>query len=128
MVLPVRGKGLWSTMYAYVAVDSRPDKTVRGVSFYEHGETPGLGGEIENTAWQDGWRGKQIYTDEGEVGLRVVKARAPAEDAAAFQIDGLSGATLTTIGVDHLLEFWFVRTTASNPFSPNCRRRMASNG
>ena len=47
LVLPIRGKGLWSTMYAYVAIDADLN-TIRGVSFYEHGETPGLGGEVEN--------------------------------------------------------------------------------
>jgi Na+-transporting NADH:ubiquinone oxidoreductase subunit C len=105
IVLPVRGKGLWSTMYAYVAVD-RDLTTIRGISFYEHGETPGLGGEIENTAWQDGWRGKKVYTDSGTVGIKLVKGKASGEEADNH-IDGLSGATLTTIGVGNLMKFWF---------------------
>ena len=107
IVLPVRGKGLWSTMYAYVAIDSDLN-TIRGVSFYEHGETPGLGGEIENRKWQDGWQGKQLYTPSGEMGLRVVKGKAdPAGEQSAYQIDGISGATLTVNGVSNLMEFWF---------------------
>jgi Na+-transporting NADH:ubiquinone oxidoreductase subunit C len=106
-VLPVRGKGLWSTMYAYVALDG--DLTsIRGVSFYEHGETPGLGGEIENSRWQDGWRGKKVYSDSGELELQVVKGKAATkEPEMSYQIDGLSGATLTTNGVNSLMEFWF---------------------
>lgn len=106
IVLPVRGKGLWSTMYAYVAVD-RDLTTIRGVSFYEHGETPGLGGEIENRNWQDSWQGKQVYKGD-EVALEVVKGSTGADSPeGAYQIDGLSGATLTSKGVSGLLEFWF---------------------
>ncbi len=107
IVLPVRGKGLWSTMYAYVAIDGDLS-TVRGVSFYEHGETPGLGGEIENRRWEDGWQGKKLYTPDGEMALKVVKGKvSETGDQALYQIDGLSGATLTAKGVSNLLEFWF---------------------
>ncbi len=107
IILPVRGKGLWSTMYAYVALDGDLS-TIRGVSFYEHGETPGLGGEVENKKWQNGWRGKKIYDDGGKVALQVVKGKsADVEPQKSYQIDGLSGATLTTKGVDSLMEFWF---------------------
>jgi Na+-transporting NADH:ubiquinone oxidoreductase subunit C len=107
VVLPVRGKGLWSTMYAYVALD-RDMTTIRGISFYEHGETPGLGGEVENENWQDSWRGKKVYDQNGKQQLHVVKGKAASEAPQAdFQIDGLSGATLTTKGVDNLMKFWF---------------------
>lgn len=106
-VLPVRGKGLWSTMYAYVALDADLS-TIRGVSFYEHGETPGLGGEIENRKWQSGWRGKKIYDSNGQQGLKIVKGKAATSgDEKIYQIDGLSGATLTAKGVNNLMEFWF---------------------
>ena len=106
-VLPVRGKGLWSTMYAYVALD-RDLTTIRGISFYEHGETPGLGGEVENTVWQDGWRGKKVYDDQGAIEVKLVKGKAASEGPEKnFQIDGLSGATLTTKGVNNLMDFWF---------------------
>ncbi len=107
IVLPVRGKGLWSTMYAYVALDIDLT-TIRGVSFYEHGETPGLGGEIVNPKWQDGWRGKMLYTPAGKMDLKIVKGKAAESgDQAPYQIDGLSGATLTANGVNNLMEFWF---------------------
>ena len=106
VVLPVRGKGLWSTMYAYVAIDDDLT-TIRGVSFYEHGETPGLGGEVENRSWQERWQGKQIYKDE-TVALKLVKGSPDkSSPEAAYQIDGLSGATITSRGVSGLLEFWF---------------------
>ncbi len=107
IILPVRGKGLWSTMYAYVAVDADLN-TIRGISFYEHGETPGLGGEIENRRWQDGWQGKKLYTPDGKMELKVIKGTVdPSGQQAAYQIDGLSGATLTANGVSRLMEFWF---------------------
>ncbi len=107
IILPVRGKGLWSTMYAYVALDIDLT-TIRGVSFYEHGETPGLGGEIVNPKWQDGWRGKMLYTPAGKMDLEIVKGKAAESgDQAPYQIDGLSGATLTANGVNNLMEFWF---------------------
>ncbi len=106
IVLPVRGKGLWSTMYAYVALDGDLS-TIRGVSFYEHGETPGLGGEVENPRWQEDWRGKKLYNEQGEFRLRFAKGAASAGPAKSYEIDGLSGATLTTKGVENLMEFWF---------------------
>jgi Na+-transporting NADH:ubiquinone oxidoreductase subunit C len=107
IVLPVRGKGLWSTMFAYIALDGDL-ATIRGISFYEHGETPGLGGEVENTRWQDSWRGKRVYDDGGKIGLSLVKGKAATEEPAKhYQIDGLSGATLTTKGVNNLMVFWF---------------------
>lgn len=107
IVLPVRGKGLWSTMYAYVALDGDLS-TIRGVSFYEHGETPGLGGEIENSRWQQGWRGKEVYDASGKVALNFAKGKANEDGPeASYHIDGLSGASLTTKGVEALMEFWF---------------------
>ena len=107
IVFPVRGKGLWSTMYGYVALD-KDLNTIVGLAFYEHGETPGLGGEIENPAWLAGWHGKKLFDDKGRVKLTVVKgvSRATGE-AAAYEVDGLSGATLTGDGVTRLFHFWF---------------------
>jgi Na+-transporting NADH:ubiquinone oxidoreductase subunit C len=107
LVLPVRGKGLWSTMYGYVAIDADLS-TIRGVSFYEHGETPGLGGEIENPRWQQGWQDKQLYNNTGDLAVVVAKSGSQKNPAnEAYQIDGLSGATLTTQGVNDMMQFWF---------------------
>ncbi len=107
IILPVRGKGLWSTMYAYVSLDADLT-TIRGISFYEHGETPGLGGEIENSKWQAGWQGKKIYSPEQTLALQVVKGKAPTSgEDAQYQVDGLSGATMTADGVNDLMHFWF---------------------
>lgn len=101
-VIPVHGYGLWSTMYAFVAL--KPDaNTIINLNYYEHGETPGLGGEIENPKWKAMWVGKEIYDDKGEMAIQVMKAAKPDSD---HQIDGLSGATLTSNGVQYSFDFW----------------------
>jgi len=106
IVLPVRAYGLWSTMWGFLALEADAN-TVRGLRFYEHGETPGLGGEIDNPRWQARWEGKQVYDDAGDVALSVVKGSVdPAEPGAEYRIDGLSGATLTTRGADSMIKFW----------------------
>lgn len=126
IILPVRGKGLWSTMYAYVAVDADLT-TIRGVSFYEHGETPGLGGEVENRKWQDSWQGKQLYKDNS-LSLSLIKGSVDsANPDADYQIDGLSGATLTSIGVSDLLEFWF-GDHGFKPFFAQLQSKESNNG
>lgn len=103
IILPVRGFGLWSTMHGFLALDG-DGRTVQGIGFYEHGETPGLGGEIDNPNWQAQWEGKQVYDDQGEVAIQVVKGRADPD--SDHQVDGLSGATLTARGVHNMMQFW----------------------
>lgn len=126
VILPVRGKGLWSTMYAYVAIDADLT-TIRGVSFYEHGETPGLGGEVENRRWQDGWKGKKLYKD-GTMALKIIKGSTDSTSPEAqYQIDGLSGATLTSNGVSDLLEFWF-GDHGFKPFLAQLKNKDTTNG
>lgn len=127
IVLPVRGKGLWSTMYGYVAVDGDLS-TIRGVSFYEHGETPGLGGEIENKRWQQGWQEKQLYNDSGDLAVAVVKSGAQSNpENQDYRIDGLSGATITTKGVDNMMQFWF-GSHGFKPFFEQIRNNGGFNG
>jgi len=127
IVLPIRGKGLWSTMYGYVALDSDL-RTIDGLAFYEHGETPGLGGEIENPAWEAGWQGKKIYNDQGKVALKVAKGASKATGkAASYEVDGLSGATLTGNGVQRLFHFWFAGQ-GFKPFLERLRSEEGKNG
>jgi len=106
IILPVHGYGLWSTLYGFVALESDA-KTIAGLGFYAHAETPGLGGEVDNPSWKALWEGKKIYNDQGEVAISVVKGKVvagnPKEDN---QVDGLSGATLTSNGVTNLMRFW----------------------
>lgn len=105
VILPIEGKGLWSTLYGFIAL--APDgSTIEGITFYEHGETPGLGGEVENPSWKALWPGRQAFDDTGDVAIEVIKGHAgpPANDP--YRVDGLSGATITARGVSHLVRFW----------------------
>ena len=106
VVLPVHGLGLWSTLYGFVALEGDL-RTISGLKFYDHAETPGLGGEIENVAWRRKWEGKLAFDDEGELRIGVIKGTVPegAQDAA-YSVDGLAGATLTSRGVTNLLRYW----------------------
>lgn len=121
IVLPVRGKGLWSTLYGYVAIEEDLT-TVNGISFYEHGETPGLGGEITNPRWQAGWKDKKIYNEEKQEVLQVGGKMDQKNEM--HHVDGLSGATLTTNGVDDLISFWF----GENGFKPFLTRLKENGG
>lgn len=106
IVLPIKGYGLWSTLYGFVALEADAN-TILGLGFYEHGETPGLGGEIDNPNWKAQWEGKKVYDSEGEVAITVLKGRVdPSSPRAQYQVDGLSGATLTGRGVHNLVQFW----------------------
>jgi len=106
IILPVRGYGLWSTMHGFLALESDA-QTVSGITFYEHSETPGLGGEIENKKWQAIWPGKKISDQQGEPKLQVIKGQVTPNTAdAEYKVDGLSGATLTSNGVTNLIKFW----------------------
>ena len=103
VVLPVVGKGLWSTMYGFLALDGDLT-TIKSMAFYEHGETPGLGGEVDNEKWKRSWLDKRAFDPQGKPAIRVVKGQA--DPNAADEVDGLSGATLTSRGVENLVRFW----------------------
>jgi len=113
IILPVHGYGLWSTMYGFIALEQDAN-TVAGLGFYEHGETPGLGGEVDNPRWKAMWPGKEVYRD-GKVELGLIKGSVdPGSDNAPWQVDGLAGATLTSRGVTNLVHFWL----GENGFEP----------
>lgn len=110
IVLPIYGTGLWSVMYGFVSVE--PDaNTIKGITFYDHGETPGLGGEIENPRWQQNFVGKKLQNEQGQSAIIVAKGASANKDHG---IDGLSGATLTSKGVDGTFKYWF----GENAFGP----------
>lgn len=113
LIIPIQGYGLWSTMYGYIALKADA-KTVSGITFYEHGETPGLGGEIENPRWQAKWIGRVALDDGGEVKVRVIKGAAGTAEADPYRVDGISGATITSRGVSNTLQFWL----GPNGFGP----------
>lgn len=105
LILPIQGYGLWSTMYGYIALEDDA-ATIAGITFYEHGETPGLGGEIENPRWQALWPGRRAFDDAGAVKVQVIKGAAGPADSDPYRVDGLSGATITSRGVSATLAFW----------------------
>ena len=99
--MPIRGYGLWGTLYGYISLASDLN-TINGIEFYEHKETPGLGAEVENEEWKNIWKGKILYNKDGGVELKVVKGASSNE----YEVDGLSGATLTSNGVSNMIEYW----------------------
>ncbi|WP_394200548.1 Na(+)-translocating NADH-quinone reductase subunit C [Shewanella waksmanii] len=104
MVLPVYGKGLWSMIYGFVAVE-KDLNTIENVVFYEHGETPGIGDFLNDKAWTDTFQGKQLFDDKGKVAFSVVKGGAKEGDVHG--VDAVSGATMTGRGVQRAIQFWF---------------------
>jgi len=101
---PASGKGLWSTIYGYLALDADLS-TIIGVTFYRHGETPGLGAEISTDAFQKQFVGKKVFKDGRLQRIEVVKGsvadRYPEGNDHA--VDGISGATLTGNGLNRFL-------------------------
>ncbi len=106
IVLPIRGYGLWSTLKGFIALKSDLN-TVVGLGYYDHKETPGLGGEVDNPKWKSLWSGKKVYNSDGDVALSVIKGQVTeSTPGAEHKIDGLSGATLTSNGVDYMVDYW----------------------
>ena len=105
-VFPVHGYGLWSTLYGYVTLESDLN-TIYALKFYDHRETPGLGGEVDNPKWQNIWKGKKLFDESGELAINVIKGNVvPGNAKESYQVDGLSGATLTSNGVTNMFRFW----------------------
>ena len=102
VVLPISGKGLWSTLFGYFAIDSRNYSTVRGITFYKHKETPGLGGEVSKKWFQSNFIGKEIYENNNLNSVKVAKA-GYADENSLYEVDGISGATITSNGVTTFL-------------------------
>jgi NADH:ubiquinone oxidoreductase, Na(+)-translocating, C subunit len=106
LILPIRGYGLWGTLYGYISIEE-DFNTVAGLEFYDHKETPGLGAEVDNPKWKVLWPGKKIYKDD-KVQLAVIKGKVQMDDNdSEYKVDGLSGATLTSRGVTNMLSYWF---------------------
>jgi len=106
-IIPISGKGLWSTIYGYLALKADAI-TVKGITFYQHGETPGLGGEIEKDWFTNSFVGKRIVTtDKVFVSVRIARGKVKgkvAESKLDHYVDGISGATMTTRGLDKFLK------------------------
>ena len=115
LILPIRGYGLWGTLYGYISIEN-DFNTIAGIEFYDHKETPGLGAEVDNPKWKNLWPGKEIYQN-GEVSLSVIKGKVDNNDKGAqYEIDGLSGATITSRGVTNMIAYWFGESGYSKLF------------
>ena len=100
IIIPISGKGLWSTLFGYFALDS-DFNTVKGITFYKHKETPGLGGEVDKSWFQNNFIGKKIKDVNGNlVSVNVAKGKAGDD---MHSVDGISGATITSRGVSDFL-------------------------
>jgi len=138
VILPIHGYGLWSIMYGYIALSVKND-TIKGLTFYEHNETAGLGSEVSNPKWLAQFKGKRVFDSKGQPIIHSSKAsvsesvpetmpqyesktiaadvtgtttaaskeeRQAKPQIAPSTFDAISGATLTTNGVNNLLHFW----------------------
>jgi len=106
-VYPVIGKGLWSTLYGYLAVNANGIEII-GLTFYKHGETPGLGAEIEKLSFRNNFIGKKLYNKNKFIGITVAKGKARDHADYSFNsehiVDGISGATITAKGVEKMIK------------------------
>ena len=125
VVLPIEGLGLWGTLYGFIALDGDV-RTVRGLTFYEHKETPGLGGEVDNPRWKALWTGRLAFDDDLTPAIGVVKGPAGSVTEAPYGVDGLSGATITSRGVTNLLRFW-LGPDGLGPYLTRLRGERVSN-
>jgi len=116
IILPVVSKGLWSTMRGFMAL-ATDTKTVKGFSYYSHGETPGLGGEVDNPKWKNSWIGKVLYDSSWNPKISITKTNR----GTAHEVDALSGATITSDGVEKSLKFW-MSSAAYGKFLSNVRQ------
>ncbi len=129
VILPVYGSGLWSTMLGYLAI-ADDGNTITGLRFYSHAETPGLGDQIDDPDWRQQWVGKKIFDEDGSARIEVIRGPVRIGNSpeqvrqASFQIDGLSGATLTGRGVSNLVRYW----TGPHGFGPYLNKLQRSDG
>jgi Na+-transporting NADH:ubiquinone oxidoreductase subunit C len=103
IIIPISGKGLWSSLYGYFAIDKNNFSTVKGITFYKHGETPGLGAEITKEWFKSSFTGKEVYLDDSIESIKVTKA-GQANENSLYEVNGISGATITSRGVEDLLK------------------------
>lgn len=106
VILPIYGKGYASTIYGFIGIDITANSVI-GLSFYEHDETPGLGANLSKPAWLSQWQGKKIWDESGALRIGVSnRPVSPSHSDAIFLVDGISGATWTSRGIDQLVRYW----------------------
>lgn len=123
LILPIQGMGLWSVLYGYIALESDA-RTIRGITYYQHRETAGLGGEVDNPRWKALWVGRKAFDERGKVKIEVKKGAAGPADKDPYRVDGLAGATITSRGVTNMLRFWL----GDSGFTPYLQRYREQRG
>lgn len=104
IALRLDGKGLWGPIWGY-AVISEDGQTLKGISLDHKSETPGLGAKITEEAFLKSFKGKKLYDKDGNfVSVRVLKPGTSTEIAEENRVDAISGATITSRGVDEMLQ------------------------
>ncbi|WOH39137.1 Na(+)-translocating NADH-quinone reductase subunit C [Thalassotalea fonticola] len=119
VILPIVGSGLWDLMYGFIGLEADMN-TVKSVVYSDHKETPGLGAEVMNPKWKALWPGKKMYDDNGDIAIRIVKGGAKSGDMHG--VDALSGATLTSVGVEKTIHFW-LGEEGYGPYISNIREK-----
>jgi Na+-transporting NADH:ubiquinone oxidoreductase subunit C len=100
-VLPLRGAGLWGPIWGYVALNEDMN-TIYGANFDHQGETPGLGAEISTDMFEKPFVGKKLFDDSGKL-VSIVVAKVGQEAPAEHKVDGISGGTITSKGLEQML-------------------------
>lgn len=118
VVLPINGYGLWGQIYGFITLKADLN-TIEGISFYQHKETPGLGALITEPRWRAQWNNKTAFDDSGKLVTGVVKSGTPKPNPN--YVDGVTGATITSMGVNNMIQFWFSEQ-AYKPFLDNLRQ------
>lgn len=99
LVVPVDGKGMWSTLYGYLALEADLN-TVHRLVIHGHGETPGIGDRIQSPEWLAQWAGKRLRDDAGRLRIQV---SADATVADEHRVDVITGATITSQAVGRMV-------------------------
>jgi len=120
--IPISGKGLWGTMYGYFAIES-DGATAKGITFYKHIETPGLGAEVDKPWFQQNFVGKRFIDNDGNlIGIQTIKGKVDeSSDEAYHQVDGITGATMTSRGLN---EFLLKDLKFYNPYFEQIRKKI----
>jgi len=107
IILPIQGSGMWSTLYGYIALQADLN-TIADITFYEQNETPGLGDQVAQPEWLAKWRGRKIYDESGKFRFAVAgRMVEPGSSAARYEVDAITGATVTGDAVTRLMRYWF---------------------
>lgn len=103
VIIPVAGKGAKSMMHAFLSL-GLDGRTVNNLYYYQQRETPFLGARVKDENWRQQWPGRKVADDNGTPALKIVQEKSEKNDE--YTVDGISGATLTSTGVEKSINYW----------------------